>query len=240
MLQSCVWTCFVLFDDPTDEDSGTRILSCARLPRNRVCACVWECRPNRVHMAGRFTARVPARASVWLVLPLTSARTGVPRRRDMPRPPGAAAVARSRAHISPQSLFRKAPSLRMPCSVCTVVAWHSAVSLHPCTHIPPTSPRPTPVPSSSEAAAGQPGPCPILHFRAPQASGSASALRPAPPLPIRRTASLGGLHRSHNAGLRLCWSAVLIRLLLRENPVRGSGAKKKFVHRKSASNFRPL
>ena len=34
-------TCFVLFDDPTDEDSGIRILSCARLSRNRVCVCVW-------------------------------------------------------------------------------------------------------------------------------------------------------------------------------------------------------
>ena len=31
------WTCCVLFDDPTDEDSGIGILSCARLPCNRVC-----------------------------------------------------------------------------------------------------------------------------------------------------------------------------------------------------------
>ena len=34
------WTCPVLFDDPTDEDSDTQNLSCARLSRNRVC--VWR------------------------------------------------------------------------------------------------------------------------------------------------------------------------------------------------------
>ena len=34
------WACFVLFDDPTDGDSGIRILSCARLSRNIVCVCV--------------------------------------------------------------------------------------------------------------------------------------------------------------------------------------------------------
>ena len=37
------WTCFVLFDDSTDEDSGIWILSCARLPRNCVCVCVCVC-----------------------------------------------------------------------------------------------------------------------------------------------------------------------------------------------------
>ena len=37
------WTCFVLFDDPTEEDSGIPILSFARLPRNRVCVCVCVC-----------------------------------------------------------------------------------------------------------------------------------------------------------------------------------------------------
>ena len=36
-------TCFVLFDDPTDEDSDTWNLSCARLSCNRVCVCVCVC-----------------------------------------------------------------------------------------------------------------------------------------------------------------------------------------------------